>query len=245
MAEGATPGEALLTVTGLTAGYDETTVIEDIGFSLPVNGALAVLGRNGVGKTTLLATLMGRTDWRSGGVRFAGQSIERLPVHQRCRMGLGYVPQTREIFPSLSVAENLAIAARPAAKGESGWTLERVYELFPRLAERRQNGGNQLSGGEQQMLAIGRALMGNPRLLLLDEPMEGLAPVIVDMLVAALDRLISREHLAVILVEQHARLALAATREAIVMSRGRIVHSGPSGDLLAHPDKLAALIVEH
>jgi branched-chain amino acid transport system ATP-binding protein len=239
----------LLTISGLFAGYDDTTVLEDIGFVLADGGSLAILGRNGVGKTTLLASIMGRTTYRSGGIQFQGMPIERMPTFQRCRLGIGYVPQTREIFPSLTVAENLVIAEQRGARTVRGvsprWTLARVYDLFPRLAERRSNGGNQLSGGEQQMLAIGRALMGNPRLLLLDEPMEGLAPVIVDMLLQAIDRLKREDDLSIILVEQHARMALGATETAIVMSRGRIVHAGPSADLVDDADKLAGLIVAH
>ncbi len=235
----------VLTIEGLFAGYSETTVLEDIALALPDGGSLAVLGRNGVGKTTLLASIMGRTTYRAGSIQLFGKPIEATPTFQRCRAGIGYVPQTREVFPSLTVQENLVIATRRGPSAQSRWTLERVYDLFPRLAERRGNGGNQLSGGEQQMLAIGRALMGNPRLLLLDEPMEGLAPVIVEMLLAAIDRLKREDVLSIILVEQHARMALAATTDAIVMSRGRIVHRGPSADLIGDPDRLAGLIVAH
>jgi len=239
----------LLRIAGLSAGYNETTVLEAIDLSLPQAGALAILGRNGVGKTTLLATIMGHTTFRSGSIQFDGVAIETEPTFRRCRRGIGYVPQAREIFPSLTVAENLLVAERrgpAAARGTAPrWTIDRVYDLFPRLAERRSNGGNQLSGGEQQMLAIGRALMGNPRLLLLDEPMEGLAPVIVDMLVAAIGRLKREDGLALILVEQHARLALGITDTAIVMSRGRVVHTGASAALAADPERLAGLVVAH
>src|SRR3954452_5607097 len=154
----------VLEASGLRAGYGETVILEDVAFSLPENGALAVLGRNGVGKTTLLATIMGHTTLHAGSIVFAGKKIERLPVFERSRLGIGYVPQARDIFPSLTVEENLTVAGRPGR-----WTLQRVYDLFPRLAERRAAMGNQLSGGEQQMLAIGRALMGNPTLLLMDE----------------------------------------------------------------------------
>lgn len=227
-----------LRVTGLRAGYGETTILEGIDFTLDARGALAVLGRNGVGKTTLLATIMGRTTHHGGTIEFANRPIHGLPIHERARLGLGYVPQTREIFPSLSVEENLLVAERPGA-----WTLERVYDLFPRLAERSGNRGNHLSGGEQQMLAVGRALMGNPSVLLLDEPLEGLAPIIVEMLLAALARLIREASLTIILVEQHAKLALQVTQDAIVMSRGRIIHQGPSAGLLADPDLLARLVV--
>src|SRR5207245_2189001 len=191
---------------------------EDVDLVLRERGALAVLGRNGVGKTTLLATIMGHTSFHSGEILLSEKSISRLPVYQRSRLGVGFVPQEREIFASLSVEENLGVAERPGR-----WTLERVYDLFPRLAERRSHRGNQISGGEQQMLAIGRALMGNPTLLLMDEPLEGLAPIIVEALLRSLERLLAEDELAVILVEQHAKLALQVTREALVMSGGRLV----------------------
>ena len=229
-----------LRLQGVRAGYGETVVLEDISFDVPERGALALLGRNGVGKTTLLATLMGHTQLHGGRIECRGQSIERLPVHDRSRLGIGYVPQTRDIFPSLSIEENLQVAAR---KGR--WPMERVYELFPRLAERRSHMGNQISGGEQQMLSIGRALMGDPAILLLDEPMEGLAPIIVEMLMQALTRLIREEALTVVLVEQSAKLALQVTEDVLVLSRGRIIHSGKSAKLLAQPDRLAQLIVAH
>ena len=229
-----------LRLQGVRAGYGETVVLEDISFELPERGALALLGRNGVGKTTLLATLMGHTQLHGGRIEYRGQSIERLPVHERSRLGIGYVPQTRDIFPSLTIEENLQVAARPGR-----WPLERVYELFPRLAERRSHMGNQISGGEQQMLSIGRALMGDPAILLLDEPMEGLAPIIVEMLMQALTRLIREESLTVVLVEQSAKLALQVTEDVLVLSRGRIIHSGKSAELLAQPDRLAQLIGAH
>jgi branched-chain amino acid transport system ATP-binding protein len=229
-----------LRLQGVRAGYGETVVLEDISFELPERGALALLGRNGVGKTTLLATMMGHTQMHGGRIEYRGQSIERLPVHERARLGMGYVPQTRDIFPSLSIEENLLVAARSGR-----WPIERVYELFPRLAERRSHMGNQISGGEQQMLAIGRALMGDPSILFLDEPMEGLAPIIVEMLLQALTRLIREESLTVVLVEQSAKLALQVTDDVLVLSRGRIIHSGKSAELLAQPDQLAQLIVAH
>ena len=238
MTESSTP--LALRLQGVRAGYGETVVLEDISFDVPERGALALLGRNGVGKTTLLATLMGHTQLHGGRIECRGQSIERLPVHDRSRLGIGYVPQTRDIFPSLSIEENLQVAAR---KGR--WPMERVYELFPRLAERRSHMGNQISGGEQQMLSIGRALMGDPAILLLDEPMEGLAPIIVEMLMQALTRLIREEALTVVLVEQSAKLALQVTEDVLVLSRGRIIHSGKSAELLAQPDRLAQLIVTH
>jgi len=229
----------LLNVSGLRAGYGETEILEDIAFSIPERGSLAVLGRNGVGKTTLLATLMGHTTFHSGSIVFQGRDIAKIPVYRRSRLGLGYVPQGRDIFPSLTVEENLQVARR----SEGRWTLERVYGLFPRLAERRHHRGNQISGGEQQMLAIGRALMGSPTLLLLDEPLEGLAPIIIESLLGSLRKLIAEDSLAVVLVEQHAKLALQVTRDAIVMSRGRIIHQGAAAELLADPERLARLVV--
>jgi branched-chain amino acid transport system ATP-binding protein len=197
-----------------------------------------VLGRNGVGKTSLLATVMGHTTFHSGRIEYHGARIDGLPVYERNRLGIGFVPQTRDIFPSLTVEENLTVAARPGR-----WTLERVYELFPRLADRRRHWGNQISGGEQQMLATGRALMGNPALLLMDEPLEGLAPIIVEVLLQALQSLIREDALAVVLVEQHAKLALQVTQNALVLNRGRIAYNGPSADLLADPQRLTSLVV--
>jgi branched-chain amino acid transport system ATP-binding protein len=233
-------------VRNLRAGYGETVVLEDIELALPERGTLALLGRNGVGKTTLLATLMGHTTLHAGEIAFRGRSIQDLPVHRRARLGMGFVPQTREIFPSLTVEENLTVAARPLRddpQRRAGWTLERVYGLFPRLAERRTHMGNQISGGEQQMLAIGRALMGNPSLLLMDEPFEGLAPIIVEGLLVSLRKLISENSLAIILVEQSARLALETTETVIVLDRGRVAYSGRSRELLDDPERLAALFV--
>ena len=227
-----------LAVENLFSGYGATVVLEEVGFTLPERGSLAVLGRNGVGKTTLLASIMGHSTFHGGRIAYRGKSIERMPVHQRARLGIGYVPQTRDIFPSLTVAENLAVAGRPGR-----WSQKRVYELFPRLAERRSHMGNQISGGEQQMLSIGRALMGDPALLLLDEPLEGLAPLIVVSLLDSIRYLIREEGLTVILVEQSARLALGVTEQALVLNRGRIAFSGASAELLADPDRLAALVV--
>lgn len=227
-----------LRLRDVRAGYGETVILEDIALDLPERGSLAVLGRNGVGKTTLVATVMGHTTFHSGSIEYQGESIAGLPVYERCRLGVGLVPQTRDIFPSLTVEENLTVAARPGR-----WTLERVYELFPKLAARRGHWGNQISGGEQQMLAIARALMGNPTLLLMDEPLEGLAPIIVEVLLKAMERLIREESLAVVLVEQHAKLALEVTQSALVLNRGRIAYSGPSADLLADPQRLTNLVV--
>jgi branched-chain amino acid transport system ATP-binding protein len=226
-----------LALAGVEAGYGETVVLENVSLTVPPGGTLAVLGRNGVGKTTMLATIMGHTRLRSGRIGFSGQDVSHLPPYRRSRLGIGFVPQEREVFRSLTVAENLTVAARPGA-----WTPARVYDLFPPLAARRSHSGNQLSGGEQQMLAIGRALMGNPSLLLMDEPLEGLAPVIVDSLLAALETLKRDGGLALVLIEQHARLALEFAPESIVLDRGRIVFSGPSRELLDAPERLDRLL---
>jgi branched-chain amino acid transport system ATP-binding protein len=226
-----------LKLSGVRAGYGETVVLEDIGFTLPERGALAILGRNGVGKTTLLSTIMGHTTLHAGSISLNSRQVQADPVYARSRAGIGYVPQEREIFPSLSVEENLTVASHPGR-----WNLQRVYDLFPRLAERKHHRGNQISGGEQQMLSIGRALMGNPAVLLMDEPLEGLAPIIIENLLVSIQKLISEDSLALILVEQHAKVALRVTQDALVLSRGRIVHQGPSAALLADPQKLASLV---
>src|SRR6267378_1381832 len=218
--------ENMLELREVRAGYGDAVVLDGISLALADGGTFALLGRNGVGKSTLLLTLMGYTRLHRGAVLWHGDDISRLPPHRRARLGIGWVAQEREIFPSLTVQENLTVAARPG-----DWTLGRVYALFPRLAERRANMGNQLSGGEQQMLGIARALMTNPRLLLLDEPLEGLAPIIVEELAAALRNL---EGMAMILVEQHAEIALSLTVQALVIERGRIAHAGASAELLAN-----------
>jgi branched-chain amino acid transport system ATP-binding protein len=226
-----------LVLEHVSSGYGETIIIEGISLALPPGQTLAVLGRNGVGKTTLLATVMGHTRLRGGNIRFVGRDISGLAPYRRARLGIGFVPQEREIFPSLTVEENLTVAEQPGQ-----WSLAKVYDFFPSLAERRRNHGNQLSGGEQQMLAIGRALMGNPTLLLMDEPLEGLAPVIVDALLAGLDRLKREDELAMLLVEQHARLALELAPEAIILDRGVIVFAGASRELLEEPERLSTLM---
>ena len=227
----------LLALDRVTAGYGESIVLEDVSFAMNEGDSLALLGRNGVGKTSLLVTLMGLTRLHKGAIRWAGGDIARVPTYQRSRSGLGWVPQERHMFPSLTVEEHLTVVERPGP-----WNLAKIYEIFPRLHERRANMGNQLSGGEQQMLAIARALMTNPRLLLLDEPMEGLAPIIVQELVRVIRRLVADEGMSVIVVEQHARLALSLTARAIVLDRGRIVHDSDSASLLADGEKLDRLV---
>jgi branched-chain amino acid transport system ATP-binding protein len=227
-----------LSLSQVRAGYGETVILEDVDVELPARGSLAVLGRNGVGKTTLLATIMGHTTFHAGRIRFQDTEVQQKAVYERCRLGIGYVPQERMIFPSLTVHENLDVARRPGR-----WTLDAVYGLFPRLKERTAAFGNQLSGGEQQMLAIGRALMGNPSLLLLDEPLEGLAPIIIEALLSALKKLVADESLAIILVEQHAKIALQVTQTALVLNRGRVAHFGPSAELLADPQRLTSLVM--
>ncbi len=217
----------MLELKNVRAGYGEAVVLEDISLELPARGSLAVLGRNGVGKSTLLLTIMGYTRLHQGSIAFRDRDLAGLPAHRRAQLGIGWVAQEREIFPSLSLEENLTVAARPGR-----WDLEAVYKLFPRLRERRRNMGNQLSGGEQQMLAIARALMTNPSLLLLDEPLEGLAPIIIEELVSSLRNL---QGMAVVLVEQHTGIALSLTENAVVIERGRIVHRARSAELARDP----------
>jgi branched-chain amino acid transport system ATP-binding protein len=227
----------LLALDGVTAGYGDGTVLEDVSFSLDEGDSLALLGRNGMGKTTLLVTLMGLTRLRKGALRWRGADLTALPTYRRSQSGLGWVPQERYMFPSLTVEEHLTVVARPGR-----WTVPRIYEVFPRLEERRANFGNQLSGGEQQMLAIARALMVNPSLLLLDEPMEGLAPIIVQELLGVIRDLVADGGMAVIVVEQHAKLALTLTRQAVVLERGRVVHRASSEALLEDPETLHRLV---
>ena len=223
----------LLEVDGVWAGYGNANVLEDVSFCLEAGGSLALLGRNGMGKTTFLATLMGATRQSRGEIRFEGQNLSVVASHRRAHAGLGWVPQERDIFPSLSAQENLTVVARPGP-----WDLRKVYATFPRLREKRANMGNQLSGGELQMLAIGRALMLNPKMLLLDEPLEGLAPLIVKELLAIIGSMVREGSIAVILVEQHAQQILPITRHAVVLERGRVVHHGPSDALAADPGLL-------
>ena len=222
--------ETLLNVAELRAGYGDAVVLDGVSLELAEGASLAVLGRNGVGKSTLLLTLMGFTSVKRGSISFRGRDITALAPHRRAQLGIGWVAQEREIFPSLSVEENLSVAARAGH-----WNLASVYELFPRLKERSANLGNQLSGGEQQMLAIARALMTNPALLLLDEPLEGLAPIIVEELAAALKDL---RGIATILVEQHTEVALSLTQDAIVIERGRIVHRARSAEFARDAETL-------
>lgn len=231
----------LLALDKVTAGYGESIVLEDVSFKMNEGDSLSLLGRNGVGKTSLLVTLMGLTRLHGGSIRWAGSDIARVPTYKRSRAGLGWVPQERHMFPSLTVEEHLTVVARSGA-GAGPWNLQKIYQIFPRLLERRTNFGNQLSGGEQQMVAIARALMTNPRILLLDEPMEGLAPIIVQELVRVIRKLVQDEGMSVIVVEQHARLALSLTQRAIVLDRGRIVHDSDSASLLADGDKLDRLV---
>ncbi len=221
----------------VVAGYGETVVLEDIALALKPGENISIIGRNGVGKTTLLATVMGHTRIYRGDILLDGNSLVGVPVYARALRGLGYVPQEREIFPSLSVRENLEIAARPGH-----WTQERVFELFPNIKARLGNMGNQLSGGEQQMLSIARALLTNPSVLLMDEPTEGLAPVIVEALTAVLIRLRAESALSIILVEQNSRVALAFSDRTVVMSKGRIVYDGASAALRDDPEKLAQFV---
>jgi branched-chain amino acid transport system ATP-binding protein len=220
--------EPLLRLEDVSAGYGSATVLDGISLAIASGESLAVLGRNGVGKSTLILTIMNLTALFSGSVFFQGRDVTRTPAHRRARLGFGWVPQERDIFPSLSVEENLTVAARPGP-----WDRERVFGLFPSLQARRGNAGNHLSGGEQQMLAIGRTLMTNPQLLLLDEPLEGLAPIVVDELAAAIAAMARTGDMSVVLVEQHATMVLGLTDRAVVIERGRIAHEAPSAELAA------------
>jgi len=227
----------LLELEGISAGYGEAVVLTDISLRLPEGQALALLGRNGTGKTTLINTIVGLTRRRAGIIRLGGLDVTRLRPDQRAMAGIGWVPQERNIFKSLTVDENITAVA---TKGP--WTLERIFGMFPRLAERRRNMGNQLSGGEQQMLAIGRALALNPRVLLLDEPTEGLAPIIVDELLAALRKIVREEQIAAIIVEQSPRKILPLTDAAIILDRGMIAYQGESAALAGDAVTLANLL---
>jgi branched-chain amino acid transport system ATP-binding protein len=221
----------------VSAGYGETVVLEDINLTLAPGECVSIIGRNGVGKTTLLATVMGHTTLHAGTIMLNGQRLDGIARYRRALSGVGFVPQEREIFPSLTVRENLSVAARPG-----DWTEARVFALFPRLKERLGNMGNQLSGGEQQMLAIARALLTNPSVLLMDEPTEGLAPVLVETLTAAIVKLRTESALSIILVEQNSRVALNFSPRTVILDKGRIVYDGESGPLRADAERLAKLI---
>ncbi|WP_105386348.1 ABC transporter ATP-binding protein [Neorhizobium alkalisoli] len=218
----------VLVIEKLVAGYGEASVLAGISLTIGEGRTLALLGRNGTGKTTFVNTLAGVTTHHSGSIHLIGRDITKLRADRRAAAGIGWVPQERNIFKSLTVEENLTAIARPGV-----WNVERVYGMFPRLKERRKNLGNQLSGGEQQMLAVGRALMVNPRLLLLDEPTEGLAPIIVDELLAAIQRITQGEGMSAIIIEQKARKVLPLSDDAVILDRGAVVYQGTSAELLA------------
>ncbi|MDW5442033.1 ABC transporter ATP-binding protein [Polaromonas sp. SM01] len=227
----------LLKVENLSAGYGEAVVLNNISLALDEGKTLALLGRNGTGKTTLINTLAGATRQHGGSISLGGLALHKRPSHERAAAGIGWVPQERNIFKSLTVHENLTAVARPGR-----WTPARVYEMFPRLAERKTNLGTQLSGGEQQMLAVGRALVLNPRLLLLDEPLEGLAPIIVEELLRAIRRITRDEGLSAIIVEQHPQAVLAISDSAVVLDRGTVVHAGSAQQLREQPQLLEHLL---
>ena len=234
----------LLKVEDLSAGYGEAVVLNHVSISLGEGQTMSLLGRNGTGKTTLMNTLAGATRQHGGTIHLGGIVLHKLPSHERAAAGIGWVPQERNIFKSLSVHENLTAVARPARVGRasSPWTPERVYDLFPRLAERKTNLGTQLSGGEQQMLALGRALVLNPTLLLLDEPCEGLAPIIVQELLRAIRRITREGGLSAIIVEQHPQAILAISDTAAVLDRGTVVYSGTAASLQEQPELLDKLL---
>ena len=234
----------LLRIQGLSAGYGEAVVLNEVSLALDEGQTLALLGRNGTGKTTLINTLAGATRQHAGSISLGGVALHKLPSHERAAVGIGWVPQERNIFKSLTVHENLTAVERPARAGRasSPWTPERVYSLFPRLAERKTNLGTQLSGGEQQMLALGRALVLNPTLLLLDEPCEGLAPIIVQELLRAIRRITREEGLSAIIVEQHPQAILAISDTAAVLDRGTVVYAGTAESLQQQPELLNKLL---
>jgi branched-chain amino acid transport system ATP-binding protein len=227
----------MLQLENVTAGYGEAVVLNQVSFSLAAGETLALLGRNGTGKTTLINTLAGTTRQHAGSITLNGVALHTLASHARAAAGVGWVPQERNIFKSLTVLENLTAVARPGA-----WTPTRVFELFPRLAERQTNMGNQLSGGEQQMLAVGRALVLNPQVLLLDEPLEGLAPIIVEELLRAIRRVTRDEGMSAIIVEQHPQAILAISHQAVVLDQGRVIHQGDAAELLHQAELLDQLL---
>ena len=216
-----------LRIESLSAGYGQAVILHDVSLSLAQGETLALLGRNGTGKTTLMNTIAGATRQHAGRIILNGEALHAMPSHARAAAGVGWVPQERDIFKSLTVLENLTAVARPGA-----WTPARVFEMFPRLAERQSNMGTHRSGGEQQMLAVGRALVLNPKLLLLDEPLEGLAPIIVQELLRAIARITREEGLSAIIVEQHPQAILAISHQAVVLDQGRVIHTGPANELL-------------
>lgn len=234
----------LLQIDSLSAGYGEAVVLHDVSLSLAEGHTLALLGRNGTGKTTLINTLAGATRMHAGRIMLGAAALHRMPSYQRAAAGIGWVPQERNIFKSLTVHENLSAVQRPARPGArcAPWDPQRVYAMFPRLAERKGNLGTQLSGGEQQMLAVGRALVLNPRLLLLDEPLEGLAPIIVEELLRAIRRITRDEGLSAIIVEQHPQAVLAISDSVAVLDRGTVVHAGSAAALGAQPELLDNLL---
>jgi branched-chain amino acid transport system ATP-binding protein len=236
--------DELLKIEDLSAGYGEAVVLNHVSLALGEGETLALLGRNGTGKTTLMNTLAGATTQHGGRITLGGAALHKLPSHERAAAGIGWVPQERNIFKSLTVHENLTAVARPARAGRAArhWTPERVYEMFPRLAERKTNLGTQLSGGEQQMLAVGRALVLNPTLLLLDEPLEGLAPIIVEELLRAIARITRDEGLSAIIVEQHPQAILAISHRAVVLDHGSVVHAGSAQELREQPALLDRLL---
>jgi branched-chain amino acid transport system ATP-binding protein len=221
-------------IRGLSGGWGSTVVVEDFNLRIEAGETVAVIGRNGVGKSTLLELSVGRARRQHGQILLDGRDLAMLPVHRRARDGLGYVPQSREVFPSLTVQEHFGVAARPGA-----WSVARVLELFPRLAERLDSFGTQLSGGEQQMLAVARALLGNPRVLLMDEPFEGLAPIVVEHFVNAIRQIVADGSLAMLLVEQRVDIALDLSHRCMVMDRGRCVFEGLSEGLSEQGSALA------
>lgn len=225
---GRTPAEPLLALRGLNAGYGASRVLHGLDMAIYPGETLVVMGRNGVGKTTLVETIIGLTDYHSGEILYNGKPLQQTAPYLRNRAGIGWVPQQREVFPSLTVEENMTVVQRPGH-----WTLERVFQLFPRLLERRRNYGDQLSGGEQQMLSLGRALVTNPTLLLLDEPVEGLAPIVVEEMLRAIDQMRSVGNMTILLVEQKYELALAHSERCVVIDHGSVVHEGPSAAMLA------------
>lgn len=226
-----------LRIADLKAGYGETVILEDLSLAVAGGATVSILGRNGAGKTTLLRTIMGLTTLHSGSIEQDGRRIDTIAVHRRARAGFGYVPQEREVFPSLTVFENLQVATRPG-----GWDLDEIWSLFPNLQARRGSYGNNLSGGEQQMLAVARALVGGPKVLLLDEPFEGLAPIIVENLYSVLEKIKEISSVTILLVEQNADLALRFSEKTVVLERGRIVHASDSRELLEDEDKKNKLL---